>query len=312
MVYAPPAPPSAPLATPRNGLGLAGFVLGVTGVVVSLGVVTFAVSAPLGLAGLVVGCCALPRLRRGEATNGTLTRVGIGLSALALVLSLIGGLASAAVVAWYQETRTGTAPPAPAPPASAPAGTPGATAAAPAPSPSTPAATAPAPSEAAPAADGGTTAAGAVLGFGETATVDFSSTDEPGGRVQVRLDAVDTGNPQDLESLGLGDRAAGMVPHYLRFTVTGVANSQNLEFSDLNHNLGGLLPDGSEAAKVHLLGDFAPCNGESFPSGFADGASFQTCVVYLASPTAPVTGASYEDSGTPYDLFDGAPIRWQR
>lgn len=79
----PPVPPTAP-APPRNGLGTAGFVLGVVGLVLSpipfIGVVAW----PLVILGLIFSAVGLARVSKGKASNKGLSIAGVVASVLGL------------------------------------------------------------------------------------------------------------------------------------------------------------------------------------------------------------------------------------
>ena len=81
-----PAPPAAP---PRNGLGIAGFVLGLLGLVFSPIPFVGVVAWPLVVLGLILSVVGLVRVRAGKATNKGLSIAGIVLSALGLVVSIL-------------------------------------------------------------------------------------------------------------------------------------------------------------------------------------------------------------------------------
>ncbi|WP_146099466.1 hypothetical protein [Kineococcus xinjiangensis] len=338
MVHAPlghplPAPPAAP-AGPRDRLGLTGFVLGAAalglalgaallvaalgaeGAVAAVGLAAFGLAGLVALAGAVLACCAVPRLRRREATNGALTYTGLALSGVALLVSMFGTAATAATWAWRASDAAQAGPAVPAPveePAADPSQSPAPQESEPA-EPAPPAAEAPAPAAPAPAPAGGEpTPPGAVLPVGGTATIDYAPLqDKPAGRIHLRLDSIDTGTPEDLASFDLGDRALGLVPQYVRFTVTGGPGASNLEFSSLIGKLSGTLPDGSEAAELTVYGKFDLCEQQFFPQGFTEGSTFQTCLVMMANPAAPVSGAMFENYDSPYDRYDGQPVHWRK
>ena len=81
-----PAPPAAP---PRNGLGIAGFVLGLLGLVFSPIPFVGVVAWPLVVLGLILSVVGLVRVRAGKATNKGLSIAGIVLSVLGLVVSIV-------------------------------------------------------------------------------------------------------------------------------------------------------------------------------------------------------------------------------
>jgi hypothetical protein len=84
----PPVPPQHP-QPPRNGLGTAGFVLGLVGLVMSpipfIGVVAW----PLVILGLIFSAVGLARVSKGRATNKGLSITGIAASALGLVVCIV-------------------------------------------------------------------------------------------------------------------------------------------------------------------------------------------------------------------------------
>ncbi|MFE5583300.1 hypothetical protein [Kitasatospora sp. NPDC056531] len=184
-----------------------------------------------------------------------------------------------------------TAPTTPAPSISAAAPTGAPTAAAPG-------------TAAAPAPAGATAAPGTTVKIGDAATIPFSSGSTK-GTVSLTVTSIDKGDPADLTPLKLGDKAAGMVPYYVRFKVTNVG-STDLSFSSLTQ-MKGTLPDGSEASEVMLIGTFDKCPHPSFPKGFTNGQSITSCVLALAPQATKVAGAEYW--GEPYTLGKG--VNWK-
>ncbi|MGW3994135.1 MmpS family transport accessory protein [Amycolatopsis sp. NPDC004772] len=81
-----PAPPAAP---PRNGLGTAGFVLGLIGLVLAPIPIVGVIAWPLAVLGLILAAVGVARVRSGKATNKALSIAGVILSLLALVVSIL-------------------------------------------------------------------------------------------------------------------------------------------------------------------------------------------------------------------------------
>jgi hypothetical protein len=81
-----PAPQAAP---PRNGLGTAGFVLGLVGLVFSPIPFVGVVAWPLVVLGLILSGVGLARVKAGKATNKGLSIAGIVVSVLGLVVSIL-------------------------------------------------------------------------------------------------------------------------------------------------------------------------------------------------------------------------------
>jgi hypothetical protein len=84
-----PPVPQQPAQPPRNGLGTAGFVLGVVGLVFSpipfIGVVAW----PLVILGLIFSAVGLARVGKGVATNKGLSIAGIVASVIGLAVCII-------------------------------------------------------------------------------------------------------------------------------------------------------------------------------------------------------------------------------
>ncbi|MFI6943104.1 DUF4190 domain-containing protein [Streptomyces sp. NPDC050418] len=83
----PMAPPPGPyMMQPRNGLGIAGLVLGIIGTVLFL---TIWVGIVLGILALIFGLIGRGRAKRGEATNGGVALAGAILGGIALLASSV-------------------------------------------------------------------------------------------------------------------------------------------------------------------------------------------------------------------------------
>jgi hypothetical protein len=96
--YQTQAAPATP-AAPRNGLGTAGFTLGLIGLLFSPIPLVGVIAWPLVILGLIFSPVGYARARRGAATNRTLAMAGIVLSAIGLVVCIIWAVAfSKAVV----------------------------------------------------------------------------------------------------------------------------------------------------------------------------------------------------------------------
>ena len=105
-----PADQATVQQTPRDGLGLAAFVLGVIGLILVFFIpVGFLGSGIVGIIGLILGFLGRGRARRGQATNGRTALWGIILSALAVAISVIA--AARLVADMGEEASQETAPP---------------------------------------------------------------------------------------------------------------------------------------------------------------------------------------------------------
>ncbi|MET8294138.1 MULTISPECIES: hypothetical protein [unclassified Streptomyces] len=154
------------------------------------------------------------------------------------------------------------------------------------------------------AAGGGAVAkSGQAFKIGEAATVPFSYGSNKGGQIALAVTGIEQGNPADLAPLNLGDKAKGLVPYYIRYTVKNTGTT-DLSFTSVGH-IKGLLADGTEADKVSIIGKFEKCKDDSLPKGFVNGQSQTNCVLALAPAASKVSGAEYW--GDPYNNLASPP-----
>ncbi|WP_406639061.1 DUF4190 domain-containing protein [Amycolatopsis sp. WGS_07] len=88
----PPAPQAAPPAypvPPKNGLGTAGFVLGLVGLIFSFIPIIGIIAWPLVILGIIFSALGFARTRSGKATNKGLSIAGLVLSVIGLVLCIV-------------------------------------------------------------------------------------------------------------------------------------------------------------------------------------------------------------------------------
>jgi Mycobacterium membrane protein len=85
----PPARENQPAPPPRNGLGTAGFVLGLVGLLFSFVPFIGVVAWPLVILGLVFSAIGFARARSGRATNLGLSVAGAVLSVVGLVICIV-------------------------------------------------------------------------------------------------------------------------------------------------------------------------------------------------------------------------------
>lgn len=76
----------------RNGLGIAGLILGIIGILFGFVPLTFFIAGPLGVTGLILALVGRARVKRGEASNGKAALFGVLTSLIALALSVWGAV----------------------------------------------------------------------------------------------------------------------------------------------------------------------------------------------------------------------------
>jgi hypothetical protein len=90
QTYQPPVPPHNPVQQqPRNGLGITGFVLGLTGLVFSPIPFVGMIAWPLVVLGLIFSIVGVVRVKKGKATNKWLSIIGIITSVVGLVVCIV-------------------------------------------------------------------------------------------------------------------------------------------------------------------------------------------------------------------------------
>ncbi|GAA3012909.1 MULTISPECIES: hypothetical protein [unclassified Kitasatospora] len=224
--------------------------------------------------------------------------------ALALAsLAAVGALTLTACNDDASSSDTATTPPATGAPAGQ-AASPSAAATTPAASPSAAATTRAASGSASIPAGGTAPAAGTTLKLGDAATIPFSSGSTK-GTIALAVTSIEKGDPADLTSLNLGDKAKGLVPYYIHYKVTN-AGDTDLSYTSVNH-MKGLLADGTEAQELMVIGSFPKCKSESLPKGFTNGQSATSCAVAMSPEASKVAGAEYW--GEPYTLGKG--LNWK-
>ncbi|MFE2524392.1 hypothetical protein ACFXEL_09175 [Streptomyces sp. NPDC059382] len=155
----------------------------------------------------------------------------------------------------------------------------------------------------------GTAKSGQRFKIGEAATVPFKYGTDKTGTIALTVTGIEQGQASDLAALKLGDKAKGMVPYYIRYSVKNVGTT-DLSHTSVGH-IKGLLPDGSEAQGLSIIGTFEKCDDDSLPRDFTNGKSQTNCAVALApSAQTKVVGAEYW--GEPYSsLKDGKGLTWK-
>jgi uncharacterized protein DUF4352 len=110
MSSQPSAPAYQPPVQANNGLGTAGFVLGLIGAIFSLIPIIGIIAWFLVIPGLVFAAIGFARARKGQATNTGLAIAGIVLSLVGLLFCILYAAAFAAAVPDTSLGRVATAP----------------------------------------------------------------------------------------------------------------------------------------------------------------------------------------------------------
>ncbi|WP_020670963.1 DUF4190 domain-containing protein [Amycolatopsis nigrescens] len=98
-----PVPP--PVAQPKNGLGTAGFVLGLIGLLVAFVPLVGVVAWPLVILGLIFSIIGVVRASKGQANNKGLAIAGIVLSAAGFVVAILWATVITVAVSEFSDNR---------------------------------------------------------------------------------------------------------------------------------------------------------------------------------------------------------------
>jgi hypothetical protein len=91
--------PYGAVRQPQNGMGVAGFVLGIVGLVFSFIPLIGLIAWPLVIIGVVLSGVGLSKAKRGEANNLGLAVAGLVTSAIGLILCIAWVAAAGAAAA---------------------------------------------------------------------------------------------------------------------------------------------------------------------------------------------------------------------
>lgn len=149
--------------------------------------------------------------------------------------------------------------------------------------------------------DAKVTEPGTELKLGDRAVVPFKSGDKT-GTIAITVTAIEKGDTAAFRSK-FGERAKGIVPYYIRYTV------ENVDGSDLSYStvpaLGAVVAGGRSTGTV-VVGDLTGCErGKSGKDFTKAGAKYETCRLQAAREGVEVAGAEYDE-----DDYDDKPILW--
>lgn len=151
---------------------------------------------------------------------------------------------------------------------------------------------------------------GARLRFGDTARVAYHVT-RPGtkGRkvtagivLALTVDSATKGSLADLSGFNLTDRYQRKANYY--YVDVTVKNLGARRFGDVDVPLYGISGKNTLLPAVRFTSAFERCPTKRLPPGFAPGARFRTCLVYLSPDKGTLAGVSYRPTST------STPVEW--
>ena len=142
---------------------------------------------------------------------------------------------------------------------------------------------------------------GTTLTHGKPAKVLFVVNGKRRGLISISIDSVRTGRTSDLANFTMNAGTKASTPYYANVTVTNVGRGHIGGAPVPLYGVNGhhtLLP-----AAV-LKGGFKKCQVDRIPGDLGNGASFSTCLMFLAPAHGRLTSVEFEYAP------DVAPITW--
>ncbi|MEU6642521.1 hypothetical protein ABZ863_08210 [Saccharomonospora sp. NPDC046836] len=152
-----------------------------------------------------------------------------------------------------------------------------------------------------PAGDAGLTPPGTTLKVGERAVVPFEGY-SASGTVAITVTAVEQGDQAAFDAQ-YGERGAGVVPYYIRYTLENVDGADLAD--TLPPRLSAITSEGRTTGVV-LTGDLPDCENSRTPEDFTTpGASYEVCQLQGGREGADISGARFNE-----DDYRSDPVVW--
>jgi hypothetical protein len=188
--------------------------------------------------------------------------------------------------------------------------------------------TATSPASSAPASQSATAAAGANgltppgthLGFGTAATVgwvpptlDTGTGAHKGLKLQVTVESIQKGTIADFTNIDLNASEKKSTPYYVQVHLTALGSVAPPKDNDPALTFTAIDDRGQEQDNVTILGTFQRCDDPSPPTSFANGKSYQSCLVYLIPGGGSIKSVEWKDGPAPADdvsAYYDRPVVW--
>jgi hypothetical protein len=172
-----------------------------------------------------------------------------------------------------------------------------------------------------PASSGKLAPPGAEFALGEETTVAWVPLSEAdatkaqqGFELKASATAIEKRSIGDLSDLGLEPDEEEETPYFVKVHLEALGSAEPPTGEQPALEFRGIDDRGQEQQSVSILGSFPDCEEEEMPQPFTDGASYDSCFVYLVrkggsiDSVAWTSGPSGANEVTPY--FD-EPVLWK-
>jgi hypothetical protein len=149
------------------------------------------------------------------------------------------------------------------------------------------------------------TGPGTQLTFGDAAVVAFDD-EAPDALVEMVVNPLRVGTPEELTELQVPDTVGGETLYYLDLEITNVSAPATGGDYDPNTSfqLGLMQTDGEPAVPIINFVAFEPCD-EEMPSDLAVGDTYETCLTFMAAPGQTVDSVIFAAD------LSTEPITWR-
>jgi hypothetical protein len=169
-------------------------------------------------------------------------------------------------------------------------------------------------------ASGKLTPPGTNLKLGEEAIVTYVPFNEEadgkphqGIETKVTVTAIEEKTVDDLSAIELEPEEKEKTPFFVKAKVEAVGNEPPPDEENPAIRLSAVDDRGQEGSSLTILGEFPDCEEERPPANFVEGASFETCLIYLVHEGGSVAEMTW-DAGPVEKLglseYLDEPVTW--
>lgn len=169
------------------------------------------------------------------------------------------------------------------------------------------------------ASQGGLTAPGTKLAFGQQANLVWVPPAEElegggkGFKVRVTVDSIEEGTIDDFDGVDLETDEKNSTPYYMNVTVEALEEIPASVEDEADLELTAIDDRGQEQASITFFGEFSRCDDEAMPKPMKAGESFESCFAYLIAGGGSIVEAQWNSgpaSGEELTPYFEEPVVW--
>ncbi len=145
---------------------------------------------------------------------------------------------------------------------------------------------------------------GSTLELGEPGVVAYESGEEK-TELEVTPVSIEQGDIADLSRFNLTDEQKDSTPFYVTTRYENVG-STSLEYPSLDIKMNGVDDTGQRHARTILMGALDTCESGNAPENWGQGATLESCSVYLIPAGAELVELQYAGN------FEDEPLTWEK